>query len=200
MYGGNQYRGKVKADEKINSSEEAAKEKSKAEEDKALPAEQIKPIDRLPSDDMKGSLKKSEGFEEKPYNDSAGHCTIGYGHLLHKGACADEDFEKYKEGWTEDHANKVFDEDIAKHEEDVKKHVNVELTQGQYDALVHFAYNIGGDEFQNSTLLKKLNAGDYDSVPEEMRRWINITVNGKKQVSEGLKKRREREIEMFKKK
>jgi GH24 family phage-related lysozyme (muramidase) len=165
-----------------------------------LSGKRNKPIDRLPSDDIKDSLKTSEGFEAKPYNDSAGHCTIGYGHLLHKGACTDEDFENHKDGWTEDYANKVFDKDIIEHEEDVKKHVKVDLTQGEYDALVHFAYNIGGDEFKNSTLLEKLNAGDYNSVPEEMRRWINITVNGKKQESEGLKKRREREIEMYKKK
>jgi len=67
------------------------------------------------------------------------------------------------------------------------------INQNQFDALVSFVFNIGGHAFRESTLLKKLNAGEYDQVPDQLRRWI---YSGGK-VVKGLINRREKEIERW---
>lgn len=161
-----------------------------------------KPLELAPSDDVKDRLKKREEYVAKPYHsDGSDDCTIGFGHLLHHGPCTDEDYAKYGEGWTEEEALKVFEKDVQAHEEIVKKHVKVDLSQGEYDALVHFVFNVGESKFKTSTLLKKLNSGDYKGVPDEMRRWNKVTLkDGRREVSKGLINRREEEIEIFNKK
>jgi lysozyme len=75
--------------------------------------------------------------------------------------------------------------------------VTVDVSQGQFDALVSFVYNVGAGAFENSTLLEKLNAGDYRGAFDEFERWNKVTVNGEKIVSSGLVKRRRREQELF---
>ncbi|WP_319469516.1 lysozyme [uncultured Pseudodesulfovibrio sp.] len=136
-----------------------------------------------------------------PYDkDGAKNCTIGYGHLLHRGACTKEDYEKYTDGWSRKQAQEVFENDVTEHEKIIKKHVKVNLSQGEYDALVHFVFNVGEPGFKTSTLLKKLNDGNYEGVPDEMRRWNKGTVDGQRQVIEGLKNRREDEVEIFNRK
>ena len=86
------------------------------------------------------------------------------------------------------------------HEEIVKKHVKVDLSQGEYDALTHYVFNVGESGLKTSTLLKKLNSGNYEAVPDEMRRWNKGTVDGEKVVIDGLNKRRENEVEIYNKK
>ncbi|WP_207264313.1 lysozyme [Desulfovibrio sp. Huiquan2017] len=76
----------------------------------------------------------------------------------------------------------------------------MDLSQGEYDALTHFVFNVGESGFKTSTLLKKLNSGNYEGVPDEMRRWNKGTVNGEKVVIDGLKKRREDQVEIYNKK
>lgn len=82
--------------------------------------------------------------------------------------------------------------DIMDTETDIHKCVDVPLSQGEYDAFVSLAYNIGTSAFCNSTLVKKLNAGDYSGACAELKRWIYV--NGKK--SQGLINRREKEYRM----
>ena len=62
--------------------------------------------------------------------------------------------------------------DIQKYEGAVKRCVKVPLTQGEYDSFISASYNIGGEAFCNSTLVKKLNAGDYDAVPAQLGKWV----------------------------
>ncbi len=79
--------------------------------------------------------------------------------------------------------------DLARAEEAVKRCVRVPLTQNEYDSYVSFAYNVGGSAFCSSTLVKKLNAGDYVGACEELPRWAYF--KGKRLT--GLANRREEE-------
>ncbi|WP_366141535.1 glycoside hydrolase family protein [Pseudodesulfovibrio sp.] len=60
------------------------------------------------------------------------------------GACTQEDYDKYKDGWSKEKAQEMFENDVKTHEEIVKKYVKVDLSQGEYDALTHFVFNVGG--------------------------------------------------------
>lgn len=115
-----------------------------------------------------------------------GTLTIGYGHT--KGV---------KPGMTctEEQAEQWLREDLAKHEARVNELVTVPLTDNQFAALVSFDLNTG--ELHSSTLLKKLNAGDYNAVPSEMAKWVKTTINGKKVTSSGLVNRRAAEAGLW---
>ena len=82
--------------------------------------------------------------------------------------------------------------DIMNTETAIHKCVDVPLSQGEYDAYTSLASNIGTSAFCNSTLVKKLNARDYEGACAELKRWIYV--KGKK--SQGLVNRREKEYRM----
>ncbi len=129
-------------------------------------------------------LKHFEGCETTAYQDSVGVWTIGYGHTkgVHKGMTI-----------TTSEADSMLLEELKEYESYVENMVTVELTQEQFDALTVWVYNLGPTNFKNSTLLKKLNSGDYSAVPTEIKRWNKA--GG--QVLQGLVKRREAEAAMF---
>ena len=77
----------------------------------------------------------------------------------------------------------------------VQRYVQTKLSQGQYDALVSFVFNVGPGAFKKSTLLRKLNAGECHAAAREFLRWNKA--QGK--VYPGLTKRRAAEKEMFEK-
>ena len=79
--------------------------------------------------------------------------------------------------------------DLDRFEAAVERLVKVELSDNQFAALVSFAFNVGEGNFAKSTLLKKLNKGDYDSVPSELMKWVNS--KGKRM--QGLVNRRAQE-------
>ncbi|MGA2277817.1 MAG: lysozyme [Terracidiphilus sp.] len=109
-------------------------------------------------------LKKSEGFRDRTYRDVAGLPTIGYGHrLLHP--------ESFPNGIDEPQAANLLACDLRDAEQAVQRLVKVPLTQGQYDALVDFCFNLGAGKLASSTLLKLLNAGRYDDAVEQLLRW-----------------------------
>lgn len=83
--------------------------------------------------------------------------------------------------------------EMAKHEAAVDRLVKVTLTQGQYDALVSFSYNCGAGNLEKSTLLKLLNAGDYDGARAQFSKWTKAA--GVELA--GLVRRRAREAEVF---
>lgn len=114
-----------------------------------------------------------------------GTLTIGYGHT---GA-------DVKPGMTvtEDRAEELLRRDVARFESAVDRLVKVDLNQNQFDALVSFCFNVGEGNFGSSTLLKKLNAGDYDAVPEELMKWTKS--KGKK--LQGLVNRRAAEAGLW---
>ena len=130
-------------------------------------------------------LKKFEGCKLKAYQCPAGVWTIGYGHTSAAGA------PEVTKGMTitKAEANDILRRDLVKYETGVEALVKQPLTQNQFDVLVDFAYNAGIGALKSSTLLKKVNAADFDAVPAELMKW---TKNGKK-VLPGLVNRRRAE-------
>lgn len=137
-----------------------------------------------------------EGFSATLYNDQAGHCTIGVGHLVHHGACRPNEGGLEK-GITRTRALQLMLKDASTKIDCVAANVKVPLNQAQFDALVSFTFNVGEGAFESSTLLKRLNKGDFAGVPEELARWNKVTVNGRKVASKGLTRRRAREAKLF---
>lgn len=129
-------------------------------------------------------VKRFEGLELKAYRDSVGILTIGYGHT-HAVKAGDI--------ITGEQADAILREDLQVAELTVNTNVKVKLTQGQFDALVSFVFNLGSGNFVKSTLIRKLNAGDYAGSADEFGKWVNA--GGKKLP--GLVKRRAAEREVF---
>jgi len=133
-------------------------------------------------------IKKFEGCELKAYLCKASVLTIGYGHTetTHENMQIDEET-----------AEKLLEQDIKHFEKHVNDLVEVDLEQNQFDALVAWTFNLGPSNLASSTLLKVLNAKDYSGVPKQIKRWNKATVNGERQVLEGLVRRREAESLLF---
>jgi GH24 family phage-related lysozyme (muramidase) len=119
-----------------------------------------------------------EGFRGDLYNDPLGHCTIGYGHLVHRGRCNGSEPPQFKRGITHAQGLDLLQDDVRRFADAVDVAVRVALRQHQFDALVSFAYNVGTGAFSGSTLLRKLNGGDHASVPSELMRWTNNGLPG----------------------
>ena len=137
--------------------------------------------------------KDSEGFRTHLYNDAAQYCTIAYGHLVKLAPCDGSEPEAFRRGVSEPEGTLLLRDDMEIAEVVVLTAVDVELTDGQYAALCDFVYNVGGGNFRRSTLRKVINRNDFDQVPFQFRRWVKA---GGRELS-GLKKRREREIDLF---
>ncbi|MBL5829218.1 lysozyme [Serratia fonticola] len=129
-------------------------------------------------------IKQFEGLRLRAYQCSANVWTIGYGHTAGVG---EDDII------TEEQAIFLLRQDVAEGEMVVNQHMNVLLTQNQFDALVSLVFNIGAGNFRASTLLKKLNIRDYDGAAKEFLRWVNA--GGK--MLPGLVRRREAESRLF---
>ena len=149
----------------------------------------IQPLKKKTSPRGVQFIKDGEGCSLRAYKCPAGVWTIGYGHTSASGSPVV--FEKMT--ITQREADEILKSDLRKFEEAINRLVQVPLNQSQFDALVSLSFNIGIDRFGKSTLLKKLNAGDYDAVPNEMMRWNRI---GKK-VSKGLTNRRAKEAALW---
>ena len=147
------------------------------------------------SDQGLNLIKKFEGLHKVdadgmvvPYRCPSNVLTIGFGHT--KGV-------KKNMRITKQEAEDLLRDDMKIYEAEVKRLVDVPLTQFQFDALVSFVYNLGAANFNSSTLLKKLNAGDYAAVPAQFMRWNKARVNGKLQPLTGLTRRRSAEAALF---
>ena len=143
--------------------------------------------DNLRSDQInltESLIKKFEGCELEAYLCPAGVWTIGYGHT-----------KDVKEGdrITKDEANHLLEEEMIEYESYIDDMVDVELNQSQYDALCAWVYNLGPSNLGSSQLLKVLNEGKYEEVPQQIKRWNKA--NG--EVLNGLIRRREAEALLF---
>jgi lysozyme len=130
-------------------------------------------------------IKRFEGFSSTVYRDVAGYPTIGYGHLVLPG-----------ESWgsiTEKEGEELLRADVKQFEKAVNENVSVPISQNMFNSLVSFAYNVGVNAFENSTLLKKLNGADYIGAANELERWNKA--GG--EVVAGLVNRRKIEQEVF---
>ena len=137
--------------------------------------------------------KVSEGFRSRLYNDVANYCSIAYGRLVKKAPCDGTEKEEYRRGVTEPRGTELLMEDMAGAQRTVQSSVRVPLNDAKFAALCDFVYNVGPTQFKNSTLLRVVNAGQFDQVPAQLRRWTRA--GGREIV--GLKNRREREIALF---
>ncbi|MGA2832931.1 MAG: lysozyme [Terracidiphilus sp.] len=131
-------------------------------------------------------LKRSEGFRNRVYLDVAGFPTIGYGHRLFHP-------ESFPNGITEPQATNLLASDVCEAEQAVGRLVKVPLSQGQFDALVDFVFNLGAGRLEASTLLKSLNDGRFDEAAQELLRWDHA--DGHEIAS--LKIRRQAEVDLW---
>jgi len=137
-------------------------------------------------------VKRWEGFRAKAYPDPGSRdgkpVTIGYGQTRRNGRPI-----QLGETISEAEAAQWLLQELARVGNVVDQAVKVPLNDNQFGALVSFTYNVGDNAFRSSTLLKKLNAGDYQAVPAEMARWNKN--DGK--VMEGLVNRRAAEAGLW---
>lgn len=109
-------------------------------------------------------IKEFEGLQLQAYQCSAHVWTIGYGHTA---GVQPGDVITRRE------ADGLLSQDVSESERTIERYVTVSLTQCQFDALVSLTFNVGSGNFRSSTLLKKLNAGDYTGAAGEFLRWVN---------------------------
>jgi|TARA_R100000152_G_C6771189_1_gene197632 lysozyme len=136
------------------------------------------------SEDGLELIKKFEGCETTAYQDSVGVWTIGFGHTkgVEEGqTCSIEDAES------------MLADEMDEYEGYINNMVKVDLQQHEFDALVAWVYNLGPTNLGESTMLKVLNGGQFDRVPDEMNRWTRA--GG--EILEGLVRRRQAESLMF---
>jgi lysozyme len=139
-------------------------------------------------------IAQHEGFRSKPYLCPAGVPTVGYGHA-YPGRSLSEVRRLLAPHLplSREEALGFLRTDAASAENVVNTLVTVPLAQRQFDALVSFVFNVGGTAFKRSTLLRRLNQGDYASVPAQLRRWTR----GGGKVLPGLVKRRDAEARLW---
>lgn len=140
-------------------------------------------------------VKEREGYKRAlpdgrctTYYCPAGVLTIGWG-------CT----EGIRDGdvWTKDQAEIALRVELKRHESAVLRLVSVSLNENQFSALVSFSYNVGVGALASSSLLKKLNKGDYAGAQRSFMDWNKATVKGKKTVLRGLSIRRAQEAALF---
>lgn len=149
-------------------------------------------------------ISEFEGFSPTKFVDSFGGATIiGIGHVLTADELAsgriyaDGASIPFENGITEQQAIQILSSELEPYRSRIEKMVTVSLTPNQRDALVSFAYNVGFAALSRSTLLKRVNAGEFDKVPEEFRRWNKGTLDGTQSIIPGLVQRREAEIRLW---
>lgn len=138
-----------------------------------------------PSQNCIELVKRFEGCKLEAYLCPAGVWTIGAGHTG----------PEVKQGMkiSQGIADALLLKDLTHAADAVERAVKVELTQGQFDALVSFVFNVGKTAFETSTMLKKINGGDFLGAAMEFPKWCN---GGGKKL-EGLVRRRAAEQAMF---
>jgi lysozyme len=130
-------------------------------------------------------LKRHEGLRLAAYRDPVGILTIGYGHTgtdVHEGQTI-----------TEERAEDLLRQDVGTAERAVARLVTVPLNDNQRDALASFVFNVGVRAFERSTLLQKLNQGNYSGAADELLRWDKAGGN----TLAGLARRRKDERALF---
>lgn len=134
-------------------------------------------------------IEEFEGFEPKPYLCPAGKWTIGFGDTRWNGAQVTSLTKHITRGQAEDALRRR----LQAFQMELDRLVKVNLNSNQNAALLSFVYNLGAQNLRKSTLLKKLNSGDYQGAADEFLRWNKS--NGKE--LDGLTRRRKAERELF---
>jgi lysozyme len=146
-------------------------------------------------------IRHHEGVRYRPYRCPAALWTIGVGHVLYPEQAKIPMAERMNfplrpednRVWTKDEVNAILKADLARFEKGVATYCTVPLTQGMFDALVSFSFNVGLGTLQRSTLRSKLNRGDKAGAAEELLKYC--MAGGK--ILKGLQNRRIDERAMF---
>jgi len=138
-------------------------------------------------------IKLIQTFEScrlQAYQDSKAIWTIGWGNTQYENGI------RVKKGdvLTQQRADELFATILLSFEYGVNKRVGASVTQGMFDALVSFSYNLGLGNLDKSTLLKKVNANPLDStIRTEFMKWVNKGSSFEK----GLTRRRKAEADLY---
>ena len=114
-------------------------------------------------DDAVALIKHFEGFVPEPYLCPGDVWTIGYGRTEGVTQHTPPVDEPTAALWLEDHVRRIIPA--------MDKLIHVPLVNDQWDALISWTYNFGTGNLLASTMLRKLNRGQYDEIPREMKRW-----------------------------
>jgi lysozyme len=128
-------------------------------------------------------ITKEEGARNKAYKDSKGLWTIGVGHLIKP-----DEQHLINATLTDEQVEELLRSDLKWCSEAVESSVRVPLSQNQFDALYSLCFNIGGTAFKNSTVVKRINAGDLKGAADAIEMWNKPAV---------LINRRKREKALF---
>lgn len=139
-------------------------------------------------------IKSWEGLRLEAYDDSQGFATIGYGHLIERKSIKDISLSnEYKNGISQEKADELFEKDLEKFEDAVKRDVTVPLYQNEYDALVSLLYNCGENFLKDNKAPKLYNYLKNRNYSQAADEFADIVRGGA-----GLKQRRQDEINIFK--
>lgn len=153
------------------------------------------------SDNVLKVIKHHEGVRNKPYLCPAGLWTVGVGHVLYpkqgllpvaqRGSIGlrIEDFRVF----SKDEIDAILKADLQRFQRGVLRYCPVIATQGQFDAIVSFSFNVGLGTLQRSTLRQKHNRGDYDGAADEFMKYTR----GGGKVLKGLVNRRKDERAIY---
>lgn len=136
-------------------------------------------------------IKEFEGFSSVAYLCPAKIPTIGYGNTFYANGTKVKLGEQISKTNALELLELVVNKDFA---DKIFPLIKVKVSQNQFDAMVSLAYNIGVGNFSKSTLLKKVNSGDFDGASNEFLKWNK---SGGKELL-GLTRRRKREHDLFK--
>ena len=134
-------------------------------------------------------IKSHEGFRARAYRDASGVWTIGYGHTSMAGP------PRVGPGLeiSEAEAEAILRRDVERFAAGVRRALRRELDEAQFSALVSFAYNVGLANFGRSSVLRAVNAGDFEAVPRRLSLWVKA--GGR--TLPGLIRRRAAEAALF---
>ena len=136
-------------------------------------------------------IRRFEGCRLQAYLDSVGVATIGFGHTgpdVHMGDII-----------TPARAGELLAIDVTRFERGINAWLDMPVTQGQFDAMVAFAFNVGLGNLRGSTLFRKVLSGDFAGAASEFGKWTHAGKNpdGTPRVLPGLVARREAERLLF---
>ena len=136
-------------------------------------------------------IKSFEGLSLKPYVCAGGINTIGYGNTYYTNG---KKVTLQDKPITKQQAEELLKHSLSTYEKAVDSFCRDDISQSNFDALVSFAYNLGTNALQKSTLIKKVNANPKDvTIADEFLKWNNA--HGR--VFSGLTKRRQAEANLY---
>ena len=137
-------------------------------------------------------IKEFEGFESQAYIDTDGTPVIGYGLSRIEGKAV-----QIGDLISTQDADSALDNQLQVIQKELDKAINVNLSDRQLGAIASLSFNVGVDFIEDSTLVKKVNAGDYSGAADEFLRWDKANVGGKLVQLPGLARRRQAERQLF---